>query len=401
MGSLVFLILGIAVGVALGWKLRGRSSEPAPLGTADAEQRATADRERQLLRIVEALPLGVMVFDESGDEIFTNGEAALLTRDRLRAALVRSTVAEVVAEAAAGRIAQKMLELHGSPRSYLSIRGVPVGAAVEGGTVGDGTAGEAAVVVTIEDSTDVRSADLLRRDFVANVSHELKTPVGAISVLAETLIDVDDPETAKRLAGRLQHESYRLATTVDDLLTLARIESGEHTQADDLRMADLLLAVTGRVAFQVEEKSITLDVSSEPDGLVLSGDRVQLTSGLGNLVDNAVKYSEAGSTITVRATSTDEDITITVADEGIGIPEADRDRIFERFYRVDRGRSRETGGTGLGLAIARHVLLNHGGSIDVESEEGVGTTFVLTLPRERQGAEAEHLAAPPATEGPN
>lgn len=367
---------GLAFGVAVGWGMRGRSIEARPPVVLKSETSSSAHREQRLLRIVEALPLGVFVFDESGNELFVNGAAARLNDDRLQAALVRSAVAEVVAEAAEGRIAQKMLELFGQSRTYLSIRAVPVDAAV---------VGQAAVVVTIEDTTEVHRADLLRRDFVANVSHELKTPIGAIGVLAETLVDVEDPETAKRLADRLQNESYRLATTVDDLLTLARIESGELTRTADLRVADLLLAVAGRVGYQSEEQGITLDFVTQPEDLRLNGDRVQLTSGLGNLVDNAVKYSESGSTVTVSATHSGDalsgkTVTIVVADEGIGIPEVDRDRIFERFYRVDRGRSRDTGGTGLGLSIVRHVMLNHGGSIELESEEGVGTAFVLTFP---------------------
>lgn len=322
----------------------------------------------------EALPLGVVVFDEAGNEIFSNGATAHLANDRLHQALIRTTAIEVAAEASTGRVAQKTLELYGPRRAHLTIRGVPVGPEV---------VGEAAVLVTIEDTTEVRAADLLRRDFVANVSHELKTPIGAIGVLAETLVEAQDPEVATRLAGRLQSESYRLAATVDDLLTLARIESGEQNQRSDVSMTDVFAAVAGRVGVESEEQGIALDFSSEPSDLELSGDRVQLVSGLGNLVDNAVKYSESGSTVTVTAVAAGSDVTLTVADSGVGIPEADLGRIFERFYRVDQGRSRDTGGTGLGLSIVRHVVLNHGGTIHVESQEGVGTTFVATLPGSR------------------
>jgi len=373
---LVALVVGIAVGVVVGWKMRGRSATPAPTVAAIAvdDSRSTVERERRLLRIVEALPLGVVIFNEAGNEIFTNGAASRLTDHRLHEALVRATVAEVVAAASNGQVAQEMLDLYGSPRMHVSIRAVPVGAEV---------VGQAAVVVTIEDTTEVRSADLLRRDFVANVGHELKTPIGAIGVLAETLLDEEDPEVAKRLAGRLQNESYRLATTIDDLLTLARIESGEQTQRTLIPISEIFLAVAGRVGFESEEKGISLDFNAQPLGLKLTGDRVQLVSGIGNLVDNAVKYSEPGATVTVTAVANEDSVTVTVVDQGIGIPEVDLDRIFERFYRVDRGRSRDTGGTGLGLSIVRHVLLNHGGTIQVESQEGVGTTFVVVLPTSR------------------
>ena len=377
---LVALVGGMAVGAIVGWRLRGRSIVSTSGAVEASASGTTVESDRRLLRIVEALPLGVVVFDESGHEIFTNGAAAQLSDDRLHESLLRSKVAEVVSEASNGHVSQKTLELYGKRRMHLSIRGVPVGAEV---------VGQAAVVVTIEDTTEARSADLVRRDFIANVSHELKTPIGAIGVLAETLLDVEEPEVAKRLAGRLQNESYRLATTVDDLLTLARIESGEQTQRAAVPIPEIFGAVAGRVGFQSEEQGITLDFEIEPPALAVNGDRVQLVSGIGNLVDNAVKYSERGSTVAVSATADGDTVTITVTDQGIGIPELDLDRIFERFYRVDRGRSRDTGGTGLGLAIVRHVLLNHGGSISVDSQEGVGSSFVALLPGSRAVTESK------------
>jgi len=370
---LVAGVVGLTVGILIG-RRTGRATATtavAPQPSRDASTSAASDR---LLRIVEALPLGVFVYDEAGEQLFANGEALRFSNDRLHQVLVSSAVDEVVSEAATGRVAQKMLELYAPQRMYASVRGVPVGAEV---------VGQVAVVVTIEDTTELRSADLLRRDFVANVSHELKTPIGAIGVLAETLLDVEDPEVAKRLAGRLQNESYRLATTIDDLLTLARIESGEQTRRAAVAVSEIFSAVAGRVGFESEEKGITLVFETHPPDLAVIGDRVQLVSGVGNLVDNAVKYSESGSTVTVSASADQDNVTLTVVDQGIGIPDADLDRIFERFYRVDRGRSRDTGGTGLGLAIVRHVLLNHGGSIHVDSQEGVGTTFVVMLPGSR------------------
>ena len=207
-----------------------------------------------------------------------------------------------------------------------------------------------------------------------------RDPLGAIGVLAETLIDVDEPDVAKRLAGRLQQESYRLATTVDDLLTLARIESGEQTQMGEVKVVALFASVVDRVSFDSDQKSISIEVDVEPADLVIRCDRVQMISGVSNLVDNAVKYSDSGSLVSITARASGSTVTITVSDEGIGIPEADLDRIFERFYRVDRGRSRDTGGSGLGLSIVRHVLLNHDGSIQVDSTEGEGTVFSMVLP---------------------
>ncbi len=367
--AVLCLVIGGAVGVWL-----GRRRAPTPPGSPMVENPpAPPDSEQRLLRIVEALPLGVLVFDEVGRQLFANGAATRISEDRLHNVLVMSAIEELVAEASSSsdRASQRMLELYGPPKTYLSIRGVPVEASVVGQT---------AVVVTVEDVTDLRRADLLRRDFVANVSHELKTPIGAISVLAETLLDVDDPAVSRRLASRLQNEALRLASMVDDLLTLARIESGEHIEVTSVRVDDVLAAVAGRTGFVSEARSVELVVDIEPPDLKVMGDRVQLISGLGNLVDNAVKYSGEATTVTVTARTHADRTTISVEDQGIGIPEADLERIFERFYRVDRGRSRETGGTGLGLSIVRHVLLNHRGSIDVTSVEGEGTTFVMTLP---------------------
>jgi len=352
----------------------GRRLAPTPGELPIVEHPPTpSDSERRLLRIVEALPLGVLVFDEAGQQLFANGAAARFSEDRLHDVLVGSAIEDVVAEASASRdlVAQRMLELYGAPKAHLSIRGIPVGGSV---------AGQSAVVVTIEDATELRRADLLRRDFVANVSHELRTPIGAISLLAETLLDVDDPAVGRRLATRLHHEALRLASTVDDLLTLARIESGEQVDLTRVRVDDVMAAVASRVGVLSEARSVELVVDIEPPDLHVIGDRIQLISGLGNLVDNAIKYSGEATTVTVTARTDADRAMISVEDHGIGIPEADLERIFERFYRVDRGRSRGTGGTGLGLSIVRHVLRNHGGSIDVTSVEGEGTTFVMTLP---------------------
>jgi two-component system sensor histidine kinase SenX3 len=220
---------------------------------------------------------------------------------------------------------------------------------------------------------------------VANISHELKTPVGAMSVLAETLEHETDPETISRIVERMMSEAQRATRTIDDLMELSRIELGGEREIEPVRVEAVIAAAVDRVVELAARRDIGLTnvVSPEVTGVVVQGDRRQLTSAVGNLVENAVKYSEPGGRVEVRTDLTDGAVEIVVVDEGVGIPQRDLDRIFERFYRVDRARSRETGGSGLGLSIVRHVATNHGGEVRVESAEGEGSTFTLRLPAGR------------------
>ena len=241
--------------------------------------------------------------------------------------------------------------------------------------------------VVVEDEAERRRVEALRRDFVANIGHELRTPVGALAVLAETLrseveqLDgIDESPTVRRLSERLTYEAERLGRTIDDLLELSRIEAGEQLVPASLRLAEVLQSAVDRVAPAAELAGVRVEVTLPDEDADLAGDRRQLESALANLIDNAVKYSEAGGVVEVRVESDPGQHRFVVRDHGIGIPSADQVRIFERFYRVDRARRRDTGGTGLGLAIVRHVALNHGGTIEVSSTEGQGATFTLTLP---------------------
>ena len=235
-------------------------------------------------------------------------------------------------------------------------------------------------VATIEDVSERRRVDAVRTDFVANISHELKTPVGALAVLAEALADEDDLGVVHRVAERMVDEAHRLSRTIDDLLELSRIELGEEPVRDIVDVADVVDGAdrarppAGRGP---RDHHRGARASRRRAGL---GDRRQLVSALGNLVENAVKYSEAGSAVQVRVRVEGSSVELMVADHGIGIPAQDHDRIFERFYRVDKGRGRDTGGTGLGLSIVRHVATNHRGDVLVSSQEGEGSTFVLRLP---------------------
>jgi two-component system sensor histidine kinase SenX3 len=215
---------------------------------------------------------------------------------------------------------------------------------------------------------------------VANISHELKTPVGALGVLAETLAGEHDPDVVARLAERMQQEAFRVARTIDDLLQLSQIEAGELPSRDPVPVHLVLAEAVDRTRAAAEMQGVTLHVDEPSPRLCVVGDRRQLVSALANLCDNAVKYSDRGGAVRLCARTDGTWVEIDVADEGIGIPGNDLERVFERFYRVDRARSRDTGGTGLGLAIVRHVVQNHEGSVTVRSREGEGSTFTLRLP---------------------
>jgi two-component system sensor histidine kinase SenX3 len=250
-------------------------------------------------------------------------------------------------------------------------------------------------MATIEDVSERRRVDAVRTDFVANISHELKTPVGALAVLAEALSEEDELAVVHRVADRMVDEAHRLSRTIDDLLELSRIELGEEPVRDVVDVADVVDGAVGRARQMAEVRAIAIEVLELPAGVRVLGDRRQLVSALGNLVENGVKYSESGSTVQVRVRVEGSSVELMVADHGIGIPAQDHDRIFERFYRVDKGRGRDTGGTGLGLSIVRHVATNHRGEVLVSSLEGEGSTFVLRIPLASIDSGAAHEAVSP------
>jgi two-component system sensor histidine kinase SenX3 len=233
-----------------------------------------------------------------------------------------------------------------------------------------------------EDQTESRRVDEVRRDFVANISHELKTPVGALALLAETVEEAaDDPEAVLRFAGRMRQEASRLTDLVQDLIMLSRIQAAEPVpDPSPLVLDDVVAEALDRCRMRATARGISLEVTGER-GITILGDEDLLVTALRNLLENAVAYSpdKTRVLITTRTTSS-WTAEISVTDQGIGIPERDRERIFERFYRVDPARSRATGGTGLGLAIVKHVTAAHGGNVTVWSQEGGGSTFTLKLP---------------------
>jgi two-component system sensor histidine kinase SenX3 len=264
--------------------------------------------------------------------------------------------------------------------------GEPLGVRVRVVPLRGATYSDGHVAVEANDVTEAHRVARVRRDFVANVSHELKTPVGALILLAETLVEAaDDPEAARRFAERIQHESQRLARLVKELLELSRLQGAEPLPAFTPVAVDRIVAeVVDRARTAATAKGIAVKVAGRR-GLTVYGTESQLITAVANLVENAIAYSGDGTTVQVSRQRIGDQVAIRVTDQGIGIAAADLDRIFERFYRTDQARSRDTGGTGLGLAIVRHIAVNHSGRVEVTSTPGRGSTFTLWLPARSPG----------------
>ncbi len=344
-----------------------RAADASVMGRGDAEV-----AETRLAHALDHIPQGVIIASETGEIIFRNRVATTFAVARHGEALVSAAIIELIEGALEGRTQQRSLDLFGPPRRTLVVRATPL----------DDHRRTVGALAVIDDVSERRRLEAVRRDFVANISHELKTPVGALALLAETLAGEEDLDVARRLAERMMTEAFRVGRTIDDLLELTRIEAEEAKTRDPVPVHLVLAEAVERIRPAAEQHGIEIRVAEPRRGLTVVGDRRQLTSAIFNLLDNAVKYSDTGDTVDVRvAVSVEGDrLAIEVEDHGIGIPARDLERIFERFYRVDRARSRQTGGTGLGLAIVRHVASNHEGDVRVASHEGEGSTFTLILP---------------------
>jgi two-component system sensor histidine kinase SenX3 len=237
------------------------------------------------------------------------------------------------------------------------------------------------VLVLLRDESEAQRVHEVRRDFVANISHELKTPIGALSLLSEAVLGAkDDSEAVTKFANRMQIEAKRLTDLVQEIIQLSRVQDSDPLQeAESLLVSDLIKEALDQCRTTADSRKITLNYANGIEVRVL-GDRDQLTMAFHNLIENAVNYSPVDTQVSISTSIEDGIITISIADQGIGIPEAEIERIFERFYRVDPARSRETGGTGLGLSIVKHIVSKHGGEISVWSSENVGSTFSIRLP---------------------
>lgn len=344
-----------------------RATEHAAEAVADS----SADAIR-LRRVLDSLAQAVVVCDERGELVFRNSRAVALMGSRHGDALAAQAVDDLLASTTPGASEERTLELYGPPRRTLSVR-------TESIDNGQRTLG---VIAIIDDVSERRRLEEVRRDFVANVSHELKTPMGALGLLAETLLAETEPEVSRRLAQRIHSEAFRISRIIDDLLDLSRIENEESPPRDPVLVNLVMAEAVERVRAAAEQRDVEIKLEEPSPPVAVLGDRRQLTSALYNLLENAVKFSPECGDVSCAGRADGEEAVIVVEDHGVGIPSRDLERIFERFYRVDAGRSRSTGGTGLGLAIVRHVAANHRGSVQVESQEGEGSTFTLRLPRQ-------------------
>ncbi len=459
-------------------------------GAAQAVTEASSDAIR-LRRSLDTLTQGVVLCDENGTVIYRNGRANALMVSRHGDALAAQAVTELLEDAWHEGSAERILDLYGPPRRTLQVRARQI----------DDGRRPLGVIALIEDVSERRRLEEIRRDFVANVSHELKTPMGALGLLAETLVSEPDPDVAQRLAGRIHNEAFRVSRIIDDLLDLSRLESEEAPPREPVLVNLVMADAIERVRATADQRGIEIVLHEPSPPVAVMGDRRQLVSAMHALLENAITYSYDNSKVVVTgvlqhsnpnlahpslggpgndrpsglndidtgqhidlaalgeiqaaetgvhpkvrpetskpgaapvgaetvepvftpeileqytppdegevlanaATGTSgppppaegeaapeavatnpswrieerDAVRLSVQDHGVGIPARDLDRIFERFYRVDHGRSRDTGGTGLGLSIVRHVANNHQGWVDVESREGEGSTFTLVLP---------------------
>ncbi|HEY2126536.1 MAG TPA: ATP-binding protein [Streptosporangiaceae bacterium] len=370
-----------------------KTAKTHPGQDLSAQRRPPARLPAGIAAVLSVLSSSAVVID-SEDRVLRASAAArsfgLVKGDRLMVGELLALARQVRRD---GEIREGEIEVAGT-----KFGGRTTSFAVLVAPLGSGVGGGGLVLLLAEDQTESRRVEEVRRDFVANVSHELKTPVGALALLAETVEDAaDDPDAVRRFAGRMRQEASRLTKLAQDLITLSRIQAAE--PIPDPIPVDLSIVVAealDRCRMKASAHGIDLEARGDP-GLVVLGDEDLLVNALRNLLENAVAYSPEQTRVVVSTTRVADDLAeISVADQGIGIPQRDIERIFERFYRVDPARSRATGGTGLGLAIVKHVTAAHGGKVTVWSKVGEGSTFTLRLPIANRPRAAAGSSQPPA-----
>jgi len=364
-------LLALAVGAVFGIVLAPRLAERRRRRSVEQDGITVSE---MLQRIVSLAPVGIVVVDTYRDVVYTNDRARELglVRDRLLDDRAWTAAERTLATGEDVEVDLAPVKRLHPGRSGLSVRGH-----VRLLTEDD----RRFAVVYADDQSEHARMEATRRDFVANVSHELKTPVGAMGVLAEALLaSTDDAETVGRFAEMMVTESNRLANMVGELIELSRLQGAE--PLPDLESVDVDTVVGEALSrYKVAADNADIAVTTDaPTGYRVLGDQPLLVSALANLVSNAIAYSPNGSPVSISRRRRGDNVEIAVTDRGIGIARADQERVFERFFRVDKARSRATGGTGLGLAIVKHVAANHNGSIRLWSQPGTGSTFTLSIP---------------------
>lgn len=375
MATFVGLVIALLIGASLGvlgayWVSRRRAEQLARELGIGVETRSLllADIQRLLTGVPGA---AVLVDASSGRVVVASSDSyamGVVVGERIVVAQILAMVTAVYRSAG---IREETIDIRRPPyasgRIELLVRVAPVN--------------ESIALVIAEDISGARRIEDVRRDFVANVSHELKTPVGALSLLSEAILEgADEPDEVRHFAGRMQIESARLSHLVADLVDLSRLQGDDPMQyAQEVDIDSVLNEAVDSMRTTAQAKHIELVIGGDRHAQVY-GVESQLVTAVRNLVANAVSYSGERTRISLGCRIAPDHCEITITDQGMGIPSSELDRIFERFYRVDQARSRDTGGTGLGLSIVKHVCQNHGGSVSVWSVEGEGSTFTLRLP---------------------
>jgi two-component system, OmpR family, sensor histidine kinase SenX3 len=368
--AIVALVVGVGIGVLLAWaRLRTPQAEPSP--TFEVAESVVPIGVAEVLSVLPSAGLVVGPHDEVLKATSMARTLGLVRGSRISVPELLELVRAVRREGAARTVDLQISRGVRVASTYLTAQVAPLD--------------ESLILVLADDQTAARRIDETRRDFVANISHELKTPIGAIALLAEAVEEAaDDSAAVRKFAGRMGIESARLTDLVSQIIELSRLQSDNPLVDPEIVEIDGVLAeAVDRRRMDAERNRITLTVAGVSGTRVLGSAR-QLEVAVGNLVENAIAYSDPGARVVVaahvQARSDDDYVEITVSDNGIGIPAAEVDRIFERFYRVDYARSRANGGTGLGLAIVKHIAAIHGGEVAVWSQVGHGSTFTLRIP---------------------
>lgn len=372
-------ILALAIGIILTLRATraGRAVQTRTMGRDRSA--AKIDHEDALAEeIIERLSEGVLVLDSELRPLVVNAAGRRMLgfqNGTIRTRLPSEEVLEVARRVKArAHEVDDIVTTWFPARSKLRVRAIPLSGSSGG------------VLVTLQDVTQELLSQQVRREFVSHASHELKSPVAGLQTLAEAIRDAarDDPDTAERFSQRLVDEASRLAHLVSDLLDLSKLEEPGHSSKTLVNLSALAEAELDRISASASAKAISLIPQIHP-GISVQGDEEQLGLLLRNLLDNAIRYTPDHGKVALDLSLDNGNAAVTVTDSGIGIPVESQKRVFERFYRVDRARSRDRGGTGLGLAIVKHVAESHGGDVSVRSQLGEGSSFVARLPVSRPG----------------